>query len=132
MELNINSPAYFSQQYGVDDDVYRFCQKAYLFFKGKEYSDVLHVVGIIPVVAPQEKYDSGKWKERIQFIGNKSCVTITVRMDFDKYYEADSFSKVEQIKEVVLGAVKKIKTRGKFDYSQFEKDFLLMSSKYME
>lgn len=28
MELNINSPAYFNQHYGVDDEVYQFCQKA--------------------------------------------------------------------------------------------------------
>ncbi|WP_180994710.1 hypothetical protein [Clostridium sp. chh4-2] len=53
MELNINSPAYFTEHFGVDDEVYRFCQKAYIFFKGKEYSDILHIIGIVPVVAPQ-------------------------------------------------------------------------------
>ena len=41
MNLNINSPAYFTQQYGVDDDVYRYCQKCYKYFKDKEYSEVL-------------------------------------------------------------------------------------------
>ena len=51
MELNINYPAYFKDFYGVDDEVHRFCQRAYLFFKGKEYSDVLHTMGITPVAA---------------------------------------------------------------------------------
>ena len=27
MELNINSPAYFTNHYGVDDEVYRYCEE---------------------------------------------------------------------------------------------------------
>ena len=41
MELNINSPQYYKAHYGIDDDIYRFCQQLYLFFKDKEYSDTL-------------------------------------------------------------------------------------------
>lgn len=33
MELNINSPAYFKEHYGIDDEVYRFCQRTYMHFK---------------------------------------------------------------------------------------------------
>lgn len=32
MKLNINSPAYFSKKYGIDNDVYRYCQNCYEFF----------------------------------------------------------------------------------------------------
>lgn len=123
MELNVNSPAYFKDHYGVDDEVYRFCQKVYLFFQDKEYSDTLHSIGIMPVAAPQEVYDSGAWKERMQFIGNKSCAIITLRMDFQSYYKASSSEKVEQIKELILTAVKRIKSKGKFDYGKFREDF---------
>lgn len=45
MELNINSPAYFSDHYGIDDDVYRYCQKLYTFFKDKQYSNSLSIIG---------------------------------------------------------------------------------------
>ena len=38
MELNINTSAYFNQYYGADDEVYRFCQNAYMYFKEKEYT----------------------------------------------------------------------------------------------
>lgn len=93
MDLNINSPAYFSRQYFIDNDVYRFCQKAYLFFKGKEYSDTLHTIGIIPVAAPQELYDNGAWEESVEFISKKSVACITIRMDFKEYYNADSAKK---------------------------------------
>lgn len=123
MELNINSPSYFSEHYGVDDDVYRFCREVYSFFKDKEYSETLHTIGIMPSIAPKEVYDSGKWKESVQLVGNKSCAIIYIRMDFTKYYEADGMGKIEQMKEAVLKGVKKIKARGKFDFASFEKDF---------
>ena len=57
MELNVNSPAYFTQHYGVDDEVYRFCQTVRLYFIDREYSDTLHTIGIVPIAAPQELYD---------------------------------------------------------------------------
>lgn len=63
MELNINSPAYFKEQYGIDDDVYKFCQQAYMYFKDKEYSEILHIIGIIPIVVPNDLYVDEKWKE---------------------------------------------------------------------
>jgi len=126
MELNINSPAYFKEHYGVDDEVYKFCQKAYVFFKDKEYSDTLHIIGIIPVVAPQEIYDNGKWKESIKFLCNKSIVSITIRMNFENYYKANSLEKVEQTKEMILTAVKQIKSKSKFNYDKFKNDLLYL------
>lgn len=127
MELNINSPVYFKEHYGVDDEVYRFCQKAYLFFKNKEYSDTLHTIGIVPVVAPQELCDNGLWKDSTRFLCNKQTVSIVIKMDFESYYKADSFGKVEQTKEMILTAVKRIKSKGKFDYDRFKEDFISMT-----
>ena len=123
MELNINSPAYFCQHYGVDNEVYRFCQNVYLYFKDKEYSDTLHTIGIAPVAAPQELYDDGAWKESVKLISNKTCAIISMRMDFEEYYNADSVGKILLTKKMILKAVKKIKSKGKFDYDAFERDF---------
>lgn len=122
MDLNINSPAYFGEHYGVDDDVCRFCQTAAAFFKDKEYSSSLHIIGITPACAPQEVYDSGLWKESVRLIGGKECAIITIRMDFNRYYKADSGEKMLQLKETILKAVKKIKSRCSFDYALFEQD----------
>ncbi len=124
MELNINLPAYFKEHYGADDEVYRFCKKAYLFFKDREYSNILHIVGIMPVVAPQEMYDRGAWKESVRFLDNQNVASIVIGMNFEDYYHADSMGKLEQIKEMILTAVKRIKTKGKFDYVKFKEDFL--------
>ena len=124
MELNINLPAYFKEHYGADDEVYRFCQKAYLFFKDREYSNILHIVGIMPVVAPQEMYDRGAWKESVRFLDNQNVASIVIRMNFEDYYHADSMGKLEQTKEMILTAVKRIKTKGKSDYVKIKEDFL--------
>ena len=123
MELHINTPAYFNQHYDIDDEVYRFCQKTYAYFKDKEYSDTLHTIGIIPVAAPQELYDEGAWQESVNLIGNKSCAIISIRMDFEEYYNSDSIEKILLTKKMVLKAVKKIKSKGKFDFDAFERDF---------
>ena len=123
MELNINTPAYFNQYYGADDEVYRFCQNAYMYFKEKEYSDTLHTIGIAPIAAPQELYDDGAWKESVKLISNKSCAIISIRMDFEEYYQADSAKKILLTKKMILKAAAKIKSKGKFDYDQFAADF---------
>ncbi|MBQ3518141.1 MAG: hypothetical protein IJA31_02335 [Clostridia bacterium] len=128
MELHINSPAYFKEHYGIDDQVYQFCQKVHLFFLDKEYSETLHIIGIVPLVAPQELYDNGEFKEVIRFIDNKSCATIFIRMDFKEYYNADSAKKILLTKDVVLKAVKKIKSKGKFDFETFERDFVSLNA----
>lgn len=127
MELNINTPAYFNQHYGIDDEVYSFCQNVYMYFRDKEYSDTLHTIGIAPVAAPQELYDDGAWKESVQLISNKSVAMISVRMDFQEYYNADSAEKILLTKKMILKAVKRIKSKGKFDYDAFERDFEVIS-----
>ena len=63
MELNINSPVYFKDHYGIDDEVYKFCQRAYLFFKDKKYSNTLQIIGIVPIVKPQEIVEGENYKE---------------------------------------------------------------------
>ena len=47
-------------------------------------------------------------------------------MDFENYFHADSPGKVEQTKEMILMAVKQIKSKGKFDYNKFKEDFLFL------
>lgn len=97
MELNVNSPAYFADHYGIDDEVYKYCQQLHDFFKPREYSESMNIIGITPVIAPKEIYDQGMWKEKVQVVGLGSCAIIDIRMDFDNYYNADSNGKIELI-----------------------------------
>lgn len=129
MELNINSPAFFSEHYGIDDDVYRYCQSCYEFFKEKEYSETLTIIGICPCVAPNELYKQGKWKEKVQLIGNSSCAIISIRLDFDQYYNATGEERIILVKDAILRAVKKVKSKENFDYESFRRDLDSINNK---
>ena len=124
MELNINSPAYFTDHYWIDEEVYKYCQQLHDFFRTREYSESMNIIGITPVIAPKEIYDQGMWKEKVQVVGLGSCAIIDIRMDFDNYYNADSNGKIELIQQMIIRAVRKIKSKGKFDWEKFRDDLL--------
>lgn len=124
MELNINSPAYFTDHYGIDEEVYKYCQQLHDFFRTREYSESMNIIGITPVIAPKEIYDQGMWKEKVQVVGLGSCAIIDIKMDFDNYYNADSNGKIELIQQMIIRAVRKIKSKGKFDWEKFRDDLL--------
>ncbi|WP_455191172.1 hypothetical protein [Eubacterium ramulus] len=124
MELNVNSPAYFTDHYGIDDEVYKYCQQLHDFFRTREYSETMNIIGITPVIAPKEIYDQGMWKEKVQVVGLGSCAMIDIRMDFDNYYNADSNGKIALIQQMIIKAVRKIKSKGKFDWEKFRDDLL--------
>ena len=123
MELNVNSPAYYKDNFGYDDMVYAFFQKAYLYFLDKEYSDTLHIIGITPIVVPNEKYNDDLWKESIRLVNDKQCAIISLHIDYEEYSSADSKKKIFLTKELILKGIKKIKSKVNFDYESFEKDF---------
>ena len=129
MELNVNSPAYYKDHYGIDDEVYSFFQKAYLFFLNKEYSDTLKTVGIVPIVAPKELCDSGYWKESVQTIDGNRCAIFFLQINFEEYHSADSKKKIQLTKELILKGLRRIKSKVGFDYEAFEQDLNQLSSK---
>ena len=122
MELNINSPVYYKNHYGIDNAVYRFTQRAQLFFKEKKYSNTLQIIGIVPIIAPQEVYAAGNYKERVKFLCGKSVASVEIRVDFDAYQNAGSSGKIALTKDMLLTAAKRIKTKVDFDYDRFKDD----------
>ena len=124
MELNINSPVYYKDCYGIDNEAYRFCQRAYLYFKDKKYSNTLQIIGIVPIVAPEDIIKSKNYKEKVKFLCNKNVVSIDIKMDFNDYYNADSITRIELTKEMILTAVKRIITKVDFDYDKFKDDLI--------
>lgn len=102
--------------------MYRFTQRAHFFFKEKEYSNTLHIIGIVPIIAPQEVYAAGNYKERVKFLCGKSVASVEIRMDFDTYHNADSAGKIALTKDMLLTAAKRIKAKVDFDYDRFRDD----------
>lgn len=62
MDLNINSPAYYTKEYGVDDDIYWMCRELSNYVREKKYSDAINIIGIVPIVAPAAVLEKGLCK----------------------------------------------------------------------
>ena len=124
MELNVNSPAYYKDNHGMDDRVYHYCQGLYRFFQGREYSPVLKTIGIVPVIAPEDVYAKGLWKEEIRFLSKSTVASVVIRMDYESYLNASDGDRIKMYRDMILEAVKRIKGKGKFDMDSFRKDLV--------
>lgn len=78
MELNINSPAYYTKNFGVNDAVYKYIQKSYLYFKDRKYSETLNIIGIVPIAAPQSVIVEGKYKEGLNMLDHNKAACIYI------------------------------------------------------
>lgn len=132
MELNVNSPAYYTHNYFIDNEVYRFCQSLYVFMKDKEYSEVLKIIGIIPIVAPEEVLkESSCWKEHIEFRGRNEIATVWVCINFNDYHMGDSETKRILMLDAIMKSVERISKKSsiKFNLNKFKEDMLYFSEK---
>lgn len=124
MRLNINSPAYYSKEIGVDNDIYIMCEEISLYMRDREYSEIVDTIGIVPIVAPKELIESGKWKEERKYDIKFKLVFVSKQIDYDEYYSADISRKKELIIDNILISVKSIHKKSKFDYERFKIDLL--------
>ena len=62
------------------------------------------------------------WKEKVRFIGNGSCASIDIRIDFDQFVGVRDEEKVNITWGAIIRAGEKVKTKGKFDYEMFCQD----------
>lgn len=124
MELNINSPAYYKNIYSVDDEIYRLCQDIYIYFKDKSYSDIINIIGIIPIIAPKEFMENGKYKEMKYCSVAYGFADVNLFIDYERYVGASMDEKRALIVKNVVDSVKSIKTKGKIDFNRFKKDMI--------
>ena len=121
MDLNINSPSYYTEEFGVDSDIYWMCRDLAAFVKEKEYSDIIKIIGIVPIIAPEsvlaEKDTSYK-----RCLPKSRLAMVSLPMDYEEYVRADIPNKKKLIINNVLASVKAVFARGKINYSLFEED----------
>ena len=122
MELNINSPAYYNNIYGVDDDIYHMCRTLSSYMRDKSYSDVINSVGVCPIVAPQEELGKGLWKETKKCETKYGFASVSLQIDYETYVGANMDEKKALIIKNVVDSVKAIKTKGKIDFNRFKED----------
>ena len=124
MNLFINSPAYYTRENGVIDDIYQLCRMISRNIDITLYTDALDTIGITPIIAPTQILESGKWKEERKISLPYRMASISLISDYDSFIKADMMSKKEIILENILKSLAVIKRRLKdnFDYEQMEND----------
>ena len=129
MSIYINSLAYYTPIYGIDDDVYKACRLLEKNIDVKNYTSLLDTIGITPIVAPTSEICDGKWQETKYISLAYRMADISLHVDYSAYISAnDQNSKVQLIIDNVLSSLLVIKKRLKnnFDYERIKKDILTL------
>ena len=117
MELNINSPSYFTKQYGVIDEIYSMCRGISKHVENKQYSDLVDIVGITPIIAPKDIIEQGLFKQEKKCDIKYGFASVSLWIDYDEYLKADITDK-----QIILASIKTISRKAKIDYKQFCED----------
>ena len=124
MVLNINSPAYYTNIYGIDDEVYWMCRELSDFVKEKKYSNIIDIVGVVPIIAPKNDIDKGLWKEVKKCDLKFRVATVSLQISFDEYIQSDIKKKKSLIIDNILKSVKVISKKGQFNFDDFKEDVI--------
>lgn len=129
MELNINSPAYYSGKYGINDEIYYLCKMLSEYVQDKRYSNEINIIGITPIIAPPEILQEGLWKESKKCELRYGFASVSLQIDFEEFVEADVEKKKGLIIQNILKSVKCISKKGNIDYKLFESDMMRFCKK---
>lgn len=124
MELNINSPSYYTNEHGVEDEIYWMCRELSAFVREKEYSDIIKIIGIVPIIAPKSVIEKGLCKTLKKCERKYGFASVCLQIDYEKYVKADISTKKRLMIDNILASVKSVSKRGKINYSLFEEDVL--------
>ena len=124
MEININSPIYYKDIYGIDNEIAQLCQKIHIFFKEKKYSELINIVGIVPIIVPSEFINQRKYKEKKFCSTTYGFADVQLFTDYNLYVNGSIEQKKIYIVTNVLRSINAIKGKGKIDYKRFESDMM--------
>ena len=100
------------------------CRELSDFVKGKKYSDIIDIVGVVPIIAPKDDIDKGLWKEVKKCDLKFRVATVSLQISFDDYIQSDIEKKKSLIIDNVIKSVKVISKKGKFDFNDFKEDII--------
>lgn len=123
MELNVNSPGYFSDFYGIIDEIYWMCRELSAYVRNNCYSSCVERIEIQPIIEPKD-YMPNKKKEGALFCSYSSIVDVSKEIDFDAYYNGNIEEKKALMIKNILQSIKAVSRKGKIDYKKFEDDVL--------
>lgn len=122
MRLILNSPAYYSKEFGIDNEIYSMCQEISRIMRNKIYSEIVDTIGIVPIVEPKELIEKGKWKEKCKYDLKFRMVFVSKQIDYEAYIDADIKEKKKLVLDNILDSVKNIRKKSKFYFVRFRVD----------
>lgn len=124
MQLNINSPAYFTKQYGVIDEIYKMCRKISKYVENKQYSNIVNTIGITPIIAPKDIIEQGFFKQEKKCDIRYGFASVSLWIDYDEFLQSDLINKQIMIVKNILDSIKVIARKAKIDYEKFYDDII--------
>lgn len=123
INLFINSPSYYTEEYGVMDDIYSLCKLISDRIDITLYTDALDTIGITPIIAPKQVLDSG-CKEVKMISMRYRMANISLYCDYNNFIKADLALKKVMIVENIIDSLYVIKKslKNKFNYTQIVND----------
>ena len=124
MNLYINSPSYYTQRYGIIDEIYEMCLAISKKIDITSYTDALDTIGITPIIVPDSEKSDGQWLECRKVSIPARMASLSLCLDFERFYDADINDKKIMILENILFSlsVVKKKLKERFDYKQIHTD----------
>ena len=128
MSLSINSPSYYTAIHGIDDEIYRFCRLIEKSIDIRKYTSKIDNIGIIPIIAPKNELNSGKWQETKKVSLAYRLAIISLTIDYSQYIGSDINGKKVLIADNVCRSLLVISKRLKNDflYEEIKNDFLTL------
>ena len=124
MQLNINSPAYFTKQYGVIDEIYKMCREISKYVENKQYSNIVNTIGITPIIAPKDIIEQGFFKQEKKCDIRYGFASVSLWIDYDEFLQSDLINKKIMIVKNILDSIKVIARKAKIDYEKFYDDII--------
>lgn len=124
MDLNINSPMYYTKQFGIIDEIYDMCQNIQRIVKEKTYSPIINIVGVTPIIAPYDILDAGLFKEMIKCEVKYGFASVSLQIDYEEYVNADIDKKKKLMIDNILKSIKSIHKKAKINFIEFETDIV--------
>lgn len=134
MNLFLNSPSYYTQKYGIVDEIYRLCIHISQNIDIKDYTDCIDTIGIVPMIAPLDILHKTGWKEQKYVSLAYRMASISLISDYDSYCAGDLDEKKQIILNNILRSLKEVKKKlkAKFNYEQMEHDVKALAKAFDE
>ena len=117
MNLYINSPIYYTNLYGINNDVYNFCWNISREIDIFNYTNKLDSIVITPIIAPSEIISKGKLKEIKHVSLSYRFSDISLCIDYEGYLNANYEEKKRLLLENIINSIKIVKRKLKFDFN---------------